>query len=163
MMFHKIKNNKVLLGIIALVVIFLLVGSYLLFSNKPASQETEENGFIEEELESLTPEEIGLEIVVSSDNKEVKFVINKPEGFTNVEYELSYEANDRANPGNRVTRGVAGEDELTGEIYESEDLFLGTCSSGTCIADTGVNQVDLLLKITKTDGTMYQVEASQEI
>lgn len=156
------KNKTVLVAVIG-ILLLAVVGGYFLFANKGGAPVEEEDGIVEEEFESLSPDEIGLEMVASSDNTEVRFVINKPEGFNNVEYELSYEANDRANPGNRVTRGVAGEDEMSGDVYESEDLFLGTCSSGTCIPDTGVEQVDLLLILTKTDGKKYQVKDSLTI
>ena len=57
---------------------------------------------------------------------------------------------------------------LIGEIINSDESTslstsyreLGTCSSKVCRFDVVVSPVRLILKVTKTDGKVYQVEDS---
>jgi hypothetical protein len=151
------KSKPVLLGLLVLVLL-LIGGGYFFLSNRSAEPVEEEDAIVEEELESLSPEEIGLEMTASSNKKQVKFVINKPEGITGVEYELTYTAGDGQQ------RGVIGMvEDISGDTIESKFLDLGSCSSGTCKYDTGVETVNLLLKVTKEDEKTYQVEDSLDL
>jgi hypothetical protein len=151
------KSKPVLLGLLVLVLL-LIGGGYFFLSNRSAEPAEEEDAIVEEELESLSPEEIGLEMTASSNKKQVKFVINKPEGITGVEYELTYTAGDGQQ------RGVIGMvEDISGDTIESKFLDLGSCSSGTCKYDTGVETVNLLLKVTKEDEKTYQVEDSLDL
>lgn len=160
------NKNLIIIGAIALLLIGL--GGFFIMSRNSAEPVEPVDESLEEDIITIKPEEIGLEIEAANNNRQVKFIINKATGITDIEYELSYEADNSAanaaegNP--RIPRGIAGEDELDGtdEEYESKLLDLGSCSSGTCRFDTGVESVNLLLKITKTDGKVYQVEDSLE-
>lgn len=159
------KNKKILIGIVvAVIIVILATAGYFVFGTH-TSKQTEQPHYLDEDVTKLQPSDIGLQIVASPNKKQVKFVINKPDGFQKVEYELSYMANstaaDQAEGGpEKINRGIAGEDEITPDEakYESKFLDLGSCSSGTCRYDTGVESVHLLLKLTKTDGKLYQVE-----
>lgn len=160
-------KNKNLLIIVGIVLVLLLgVGGYFVFGTNASPEEETEEQMFDEEVVTLSPEEVGLEIIPSANNKQVKFTLNKLDGFTKIEYELSYEADSAAGSdegdGGRISRGVAGEDviDASDTSYESKFLDLGSCSSGTCRYDKGVESVNLLLKLTKADGSVYQVEDS---
>lgn len=157
----KNKKNLLIVGVI-LMVIAVVVGIFI-FSNRAIEEEP--SSLYDEEVITLSPEEIGLEMVASTTNQQVKFIINKPQGFTSLEYELSYDAD--VPPGytgeeERISRGVAGEEKLEPgiKVFESKFLDLGSASSGTFRPDIGVDEVHLLLKLTKQDGKIYQVEDS---
>lgn len=157
------NKNYIIIGVIALLLVG--VGGFFFLSNRSGDPVAPVDESLDEEVITLTPEEIGLVLEASANNKQVKFIIGKPEGITELEYELSYEADAAGGEDERISRGVAGEDELDGteETYESKFLDLGSCSSGTCRYDTGVTSVNLLLKLTKSDGKVYQVEDSLEL
>ncbi len=155
------KNQKFLI-IIGVVVLLLGLGTFYVLNGR--SEEPTDEGYVEEIL-TLSPEDIGLEMVASASNQQVKFIINKVEGIESLEYELSYEAD--VPPGyqgeeEKISRGVAGEEEIEAgeEKFESKFLDLGSASSGTFRPDIGVEKVNLLLKLNKTDGKVYQVEDS---
>lgn len=154
---HK---NFIILGVVFLLILF--VGGYFLLGNKTQPKLKEETRSVEEEVITLKPEEIGLQIMASANKKQVKFIINKLNGIQSIEYELSYEADAVSGDEQRISRGIAGEDVIKPGMkkYESKFLDLGSCSSGTCRYDTGVESVNLLLKLTKDDGKVYQVEDS---
>lgn len=160
----KDKKSLIIVGVIVLVLI-VLGGFFLMSKNNKGADTTNQSGFIEEDLPKLSAEEVGLTMKASANKKQVQFMLGKAADFTGLEYELSYEANSAGGGEDgepaRITRGVAGEDALDGsDDYTSKMLDLGSCSSGTCRYDSGVEKVNLLLKLTKTDGTVYQVETS---
>lgn len=64
-----------------------------------------------------------------------------------IEYELTYMT------GGGLPRGVLGKINLAGEKeIIRDDIVLGTCSSGKCVYDTGVRQVNLSLKFNTIAG-----------
>ena len=148
------KDKRILIGIIAAVVLLLAGGAYFV-TNRNANTEEDEFGSLEEEMPSLKPEEIGLEMEALRGNQQVIFTLTKPEGITAVEYELIYFAEDGQQ---RAVIGTIEEEDLSGSEIASKPLDLGSCSSGVCKYDKGVEKVDLLLKVTK-DGKDYQVKA----
>lgn len=158
------KNQKLLI-IIGAVVLLLGLGTFFVLNGR--SEEPEDEGYVEEVL-TLSPEEIGLEMVASASNQQVKFIINKPQGIESLEYELSYEAGVPAGyqgEEEKISRGVAGEEEIEpgAKVFESKFLDLGSASSGTFRPDIGVEEVKLLLKLNKNDGEVYQVEDSLKL
>src|SRR3989344_2137775 len=165
-------KNKNLLIVGVVILILLVAGGYYLFVGGKSKDDSEPTAFEQEaSIPKLTPQDIGLEIKASADGRKVKFTITKASDIKHIEYELSWDADipkdlqlDGAEEDQKITRAKTGEADLDGEeTYETELLDLGTCSSGTCKYDTGVDKVNLILKITKTDGKVYQVEDSLEL
>lgn len=160
-------NKKLLIGIVA-VVVLLLIGGGFFFLNRSTEVPEDTVAEFEESYPELDPEEIGLEMEARSDGKAIKFTINEASDIESIEYDLSYEADfsgaEAAEGGTgRIQRGVTGEDDVDGDVYESDYLDLGSCSSGTCRYDTGVEEVTLVIKLTKDDGSIYQVTDSIEL
>jgi hypothetical protein len=160
-------KNKIFLA--ALVVGLLLVAGvgYFVFganSNKPVVEEEHSE---EEGVHTMSPEEVGLSMEASPDKKKVRFKLAKASGFTHVEYELTYEADQSAaeieeggEAGGKTQKGIIGEEDFASgaSTYETKWLDLGTCSRNICRYDTGVTEVKLILKLTKADGSIHQVE-----
>jgi hypothetical protein len=149
-------KDKRIVAVIVVIVLLVLGGAYFMLSGNSASDQAseDEESSIDENVASLKPSEVGLEMEALSGNKQVVFRLTKPEDITAVEYELTYIAEDEQQ------RGVIGtiEDlDSSGGVIESKPLDLGSCSSGVCKYDKGVSTVDLLLKITK-GGKDYQVK-----
>ena len=165
MKWFKSRNNQI---ITAVVVILLLVSGYLLFAgkSKPKSEPITQD----QSVQQISAEELGLEMEANPAKNEVKFSISNTKDIKSIDYELAYEADasaaDVAEGGEeRVQRGVQGQAEFKpGEsTFESEWLVLGSESAGTKRYDTGVESVDLTLKIVKSDGKTYQAEKSLEL
>lgn len=156
-----LKNKKLLtiFGVIAAIV--LLGGGYFLFAGNstPEAEQAEEEEMVAQEISA---DEIGLTMDASPDGKKVKFAVEKAEGITSMEYEVTYEADstaqERSEGGEpRVQRGITGEAAVKSgqSSYESEWLDLGSCSRNVCKYDSGVSEVNMTLKIVKEDGKTY--------
>jgi hypothetical protein len=166
MNFLRSKNGKIAAVLVA---VLLAVSGYLLFGGRAKTEpvpEVEED----EAVQSLSPEEVGLEIEANSAGNEVKFSLAKLDEMTALEYQIQYEADSTAQEISegaepRVDRGIIGTVELdSGETsYESEWIVLGSESAGTKRYDKGVEEIELTLKLTKSDGTVYRVEDSLKL
>lgn len=163
--FLKTRNGKIAAGVVA---VLLLTSGYLLFAgkSKPETQDTVED----QSVMKISAEELGLTIEANDTKNEVKFIIAKAGDFKTIEYQLDYEADSTAQEQSeggepRVDRGVTGEAEIEpGDTeYESDWIVLGSESAGSKRYDTGVEEVNLTLKLVKKDGKIYQSEKSQEL
>ena len=131
------------IAIAALILVFVLIGGIaLLGRNKTASNE-----------ETLLPtptavlptvsSDVKVEMIPSNGNKSITVKISGiPDGTNSIEYELTYLTGDG------LPRGVLGKIELQNGEREitRDEIVLGTCSSGKCVYDTGVEKIDLSLK-----------------
>src|SRR3989338_4854945 len=144
------KDKKVVIAIVVVALLVITGLAYFLFTRNAANTEEEEFGEFEEELPALKPEEVGLEMEAQNNDQQVVFTLTKIDGISAVEYELTYFAADGQQ------RAVIGTVEMEegSDIIESKPLDLGSCSSGVCKYDKGVEKVDLLLKVIK-DGKDY--------
>jgi hypothetical protein len=158
-------NKKIGIIVGALVVILLLGGGYTVLSKKsgPTPTPTPEAGAT---IGTLSADEIGLKIIPTTNNQKVKILVEKASDIKSLDYEITYEADTPASEKvegaeDRVQRGFTGEATLKGEKkYESKEFDLGSCSRNVCRYDTGVEKIEILMKVTKKDGKIYQVEDS---
>lgn len=152
------KNKTVLIGVLALIVL-LLIGGYLLFFAKQAAPPRSPLPAQEEEtVETVLPQDIGLEFTLRPDMKAAKFTM-QAQGITSVEYQISYtkEVN-----GEEVPEALIGEARPTtgNDVIGIDYREFGTCSAKVCRYDRVVSDVTLILKITKTDGKILQAETT---
>ncbi len=149
-------NNKRLVIILSVILVVILVGgSYFLFFKKQSSAPIQTSA--DEQVLSLKPEDIGLSMAARDDKHAVKFTVSKASDITSVDYELDYTAE-----GN-IPRGAVGTETPKNGTIETKYIELGTCSSGHCKYDAGVTSVNLVLKISKTDGKAYEVHDSLDL
>lgn len=93
-------------------------------------------------------ESVNVSLTAKNNNRTVVLKIsNIPENTEIIEYELTYQTDSSLPRGVLGKITVAGDKEIT-----RDDIVLGTCSSGKCVYDTGVKNVDLSLKFTSLDG-----------
>jgi len=152
-----VKNKKVIIALIVFVLIVLLgVGFFLLSSNKDSSKQVaEEQGLeVEEKVNVILAEDIGLVLTKNINNAKVIMEIGKTDDILSLDYELSYIAKGD------IPRGVIGriENKSSGKPIKQE-IVLGTCSD-VCHYDEDVTNITLLLKVVKKDNAVYSVEKS---
>jgi len=156
-------KNKIVIVVLVILVIAIALGGYFAMSRKTAKTSDQVDNSLDQIINKLSPDEIGLTMSANDSNKAVKFAIAKLEGITSIEYQVTYEADSTAQEQSeggeaRVQRGITGESKITSSSsYESPWLDLGSCSKNVCRYDTGVSSVELTLKITKSDGKIYEV------
>lgn len=147
------QNKKLLIGIAVVVLAILVVGGFYVLSSKKSSNSTQQDSQ-EEQVLTLKPEDIGLELSLSDDSKKVTMEVTKVDGIISLEYQLLY------NSKGDVPRGVIGTLDIKGDTIKKE-IVLGTCSD-VCHYDEDVSNIKIIVKVVKTDGKTYQVEKSLE-
>lgn len=150
------KNKQII--IISIVIAVVVVGAvvYFLFFNKKTSGPVVQAP-VDEEIITIQPEEIGLSLAASADNRKVILQVANTKGIVSLDYELSYTSKGD------IPRGVIGNIDIKvpGNPVKQE-IVLGTCSD-VCHYDEDVSDVKLILKVVKTDGTTSQVEKSLDL
>lgn len=151
--------------IIAVVVLVLGGGIFVLASKKsaPAAQTTQ--GQMEDVVQAINPDDLGLVVKTNPNTVTpgVRFYFTKTGDIKLIEYQLQYTHTVNDSEGEHSV----GE-QLTGEAKElSDGTFgikdyrdFGTCSSGRCRYDVGITDTKLVFKIVKNDGTVYEAEKS---
>ncbi len=146
-----LKDKKILIGA-AVLILVIIGGAMFLLNSKKSTQTT---GTAEgEQILILSAEAIGLSLEMAEDGKEIIMRVDNVEGITSIEYELSY------NSEGDIPRGAIGSLEVKGEPIEKK-ITLGTCSD-VCHYDEDVSEIKIILKVTKKDGKIYQVEKALE-
>lgn len=103
-------------------------------------QEVRELPLAERPFASLTPR---------TDGHEFKFAVSRiPSGIDTLEYELVYKSSSG------ITQGVPGSVKLKGATTLERNLLLGSCSSGKCKYDEGVEKGTLTLRLRNADGEL---------
>jgi hypothetical protein len=132
----------------------------MLLSNKSGNSNQPQATPTQVPVLSLKPDDIGLTLTASADLHKATMKITKTEDISSVDYQLSYNANVA---GQAVARGTIGHaDVKTKGQTVSQDMVFGTCSD-VCHYDSGISDVNLIVKVTKTDGKVYQVEKSLDV
>lgn len=148
------KNNKLIfLG--GAIVIFLLVGGLVILSNKSTSKTTTPT-IQEQSVPSISADEIGLTLKPGSDGHRVIMSVTKTSDITSLDYELSYTAK-----GN-LPRGAIGHVDVKAGQAVSQEIYLGTCSD-VCHPDSDVTDIKIIVKVTKSNGKIYQAEAKTSL
>lgn len=164
---EMMKDKRILGGIIGgVVLIVLVVVMMLMRGGNPGAPTLSSSQDENTPVAKLQPEDIGLSIVASSDNKYVSVKVAKLDDIKRLDWEFSYDsdvpksANLPDSDGQRITQSLEGhaiDTDFTSPTYESKPRELGHCSKNVCVFDTGVTSVNLLVKVTKSDGKLYQI------
>jgi hypothetical protein len=144
----------IIISVIVITVIGLILGVIYKIQNQQPQAQTEEEVIPTPTIVLPTvSENIKVDLTAGSGKQNV---ILKVSGLTDdiqsIEYEITYQT------GAGLARGVLGKITLNGEKeITRNDIVLGTCSSGKCVYDTGVNEVNLSLKFnTKNSSSIFQ-------
>lgn len=165
------KNNRILIVAIIIAALLLLAGGVFVFSgSNDKNAKNDSNTTQESEIGKLNPKDIGLKLVLSSNNQKVRVIVEKVSDIKLLEYDIAYDADIPASElapgedGGKVERGFSDEATITSSQseYESKDFDLGSCSRNVCRYDTGVEEVRIIMKVTKRDGKIYEVKDAVE-
>lgn len=150
------KDKKILIGIGVLALVLLLGGVIVLVTKKQAPQQASQMQQ-EEVVQKISADEIGFTLTAGADGKRVVMTVSKTEGLSAIDYELSYTSKGG------IPRGAIGHVDIKspGQVVRQE-IVLGTCSD-VCHYDQEVSNIKLVLKVTKTDGKVYQTEKTLEL
>lgn len=150
-------NNKKLVTFLAVGLVILIGGAFLVLSSSKRAEPPQEQVPVEEQITVIKPEDIGLVLSATSDNRKVILEVANTKDITGLDYELSYTSKGD------IPRGVIGHIDIkqAGKSVKQE-ITLGTCSD-VCHYDEDVSDIKLILKVAKTDGTTSQVEKSLEL
>jgi len=146
-----VQDKKIVIGVVVLMLVIIGGAIFLLTSKKSDNSPQDQE---QEQILTLSAEEIGLTLSMAEDGKDVTMRVDNAEDITSIEYELSY------NSEGDIPRGAIGTVEVKGRLIEKK-ITLGTCSD-VCHYDENVTDVKIILKVTKTDGKIYQVEKALE-
>ena len=148
-----LKNNRNILIVAAVVAVLLIAGGVFLLLGKKSAPAPLALQQEQQVIPTIAASDIGLSLAMSADGKKVVMQISKTAGLSSVDYELSYTSKGD------IPRGAIGHvDVKLGQAIKQE-ITLGTCSD-VCHYDQEVSNIKLVLKVTKTDNNVYQVEQS---
>ena len=146
--------NKKLVTFLIVGLFILIGGGLLVMSGNKKAEPVVEQAPVEEQVSMIKPEDIGLILTASADNRKVILEVKNTEGLSGLDYELSYTSKGD------IPRGVIGHIDIKQEGKPvKQEITLGTCSD-VCHYDENVSDIKLILKVAKTDGTTSQVEKS---
>src|SRR3989344_5587696 len=146
-------KNKNLIVIGVIVILVIVGGGYFFLSSKDESEPIDaQPELVDEIIETISAEELGLTIKAGTGNRTVIMEVANLDGISALDYELSYTAKGD------LPRGVVGNIEVTSKDKTiRKEITLGTCSD-VCHYDEDVSDIKLILKVTKEDGKVYHAE-----
>ena len=148
-------QKYIIAGLILLGGIILISGGIFLYVKSTVKKPV---GIVQEQnqvIPSLTPSDIGLSLSLIQSgkfaNNGIEMMIIKLNEIASIDYELDY-----TSQGN-IPRGAIGHIDVKPTDTKIDQLLpFGTCSD-VCHFDQGVSNIKLTLKITKQDGSIYQL------
>jgi len=159
---NKLRNKKVYAAVAVFLVLAILGGVFSLVRHSSTEKVAEDASMIAtSNLPTLKPEDIGMVVTVSKDKRALMFELTKADDIKHVDYEIDY---TKSLDGEDVPEGILGEMNIADDgITKTDFRDFGTCSSGVCHFDTVVSDIKILLKVTKKDGKVYQVEQTVKL
>lgn len=137
--------------IIVLVGLLTAGGAFWLLRGDSKSEDTEGEKPVKEEIIKELPieERPFVSLTPRADGHEFHLAVsNIPRVADSLEYELVYKV------ASGVTQGVPGTVKLSGKTSIERDLLLGTCSSGKCRYDEGVEKGTFTVRLRDEDGKL---------
>ena len=149
-----LKNRKFQIAGIAVIALVVLLAAFVTLKNTNQFSQKINTNILPTEIPipTILPDEIGLTLAAGEEGKTVIVTVANTNGISAIEYELQYLAQGS------LPRGAIGQIGLD-NLPARKEITLGTCSD-VCHYDEDVSNIKLILKVTKTDGTVAQVEKS---
>lgn len=148
------KEWLIALGVLILAV---LVTGGIFFFNRGTSTQKSVTEAPQAAVPTLTPDQLGLTLVPRADKHALILTVTKISNISLIEYELDYTSTGD------ISQGAIGKlDIKPGQSKASQEIILGTCSD-FCHYNTGVSDIKLTLKVTKTDGTVYSLNTTASL
>lgn len=156
-------DKKIIIGIVAVLVLFLGVGGFLYFKSQGSGgDETSEEESLDANLKELQPEDIGLTAEINAKKDGMNMRITKLDGIESIDYEATYDA--EVKDGKEILTTTKGFGPSTIEIEPGDteivrdDLLFGTCSKNVCTYDKVVSDITFNVRVNYKDGTVGSIE-----
>jgi hypothetical protein len=150
------ENRPLSIGTVVVVVLIILGAVFLLTrnsSNSSNQQASQTPAPTEQPVLKIAPTDLGITLTAGPNNQTAVLGVADTNEIVSLDYELSYMATVN---GAQVARGAIGHIDIKNKgTPVRESITLGTCSD-VCHYDVGVSDIAITLKITKTDGKIYQ-------
>ncbi len=150
------KRNTIFLLIGTGIVLSIIAG--VLFKGRFQNKDSKTTDILEENVIPTVDTSVKVKLELVKKGEVSLTVENAPEGTRNVEYELTYDAQNPGGEEGVIPQGAIGKCSNFGRRYwecratNQENIILGTCSSGTCVYHQIVGKVKVLLKFTGSYG-----------
>ena len=152
-------NNKkiiyIVIAVVCVVIIGAVAGFFIMSKGKKVATQQQSMQDNQAALPTINPEDIGFSLSVIKSgkfaNNGLDMKITKISDIASIDYELDYTSKGD------IPRGAIGQITIkpTDKTVDQQ-LPFGTCSD-VCHFDSGVGNIKLTLKITKQDGSSYQL------
>ncbi len=146
------RKSTYVIAAVSIVIIAVVIYFLFIFQRSPKDLEVDNEGGFVESIEkigiknrpfvTLTPTADGAEIIISIENMNY---------FDNIEYELTYQADNPQAIAEKIQRGSVETDVDTSQNRYKKSLLLGTASRSVRSPDTGVEDGVLSLHLFKGD------------
>jgi hypothetical protein len=151
------KNRNLSIAIAVVIVVIVLAGVFLLtrtLGNSVSQQQVSQTPApTDQPVLKVAPADLGITLTSGPGNQTAVLGVADTKEIVSLDYELSYMATVN---GAQVARGAIGHIDIKNKgTPVKESITLGTCSD-VCHYDVGVSNIAITLKITKTDGKVYQ-------
>lgn len=163
---NVLKSKKSTYIIAAVAFVVLLLGIYFLFVFKKAQQEIQPSDSSTGEIKQVSDIELSkrpyVTLTPTSDGAEIILSIGNMGDFSNIEYELTYQADNPQSPGTKIERGSTGSDVNTKDSSYKKSILLGTASRGVRSPDRGIVDGKLTMHLFK-GGQEYLSETNWDL
>jgi len=160
----KSKKSTYIIAAVALVV--LLLGIYFLFIFKKSQNDIQVSDSSTGEIKQVSDVPLAnrpyVTLTPTSDGAEIIMSIQNMGFFDNIEYELTYQADNPQSPGTKIERGSTGSDINTKDSSYKKSLLLGTASRGVRSPDRGIVDGKLTMHLIKK-GQEYLSETNWDL
>lgn len=158
------QKNKIIIAVAAVVVI-LIVGTIAVFATRSKSPNMASNSSNATQVKTMQPSDVGLQLSIAPNDKQtVVMDITKLNGIKSVEYDMTYDAEEKDPDSGQVlsvTQGVSTNGTPVkvhpGDSKLERKIYLGTCSA-TCRPSKVESDVKFVIKINFSNGEIGQIE-----
>lgn len=146
------KKHLYVIAAAAFVLIAAAIYFLFIFHKSPAKPKSEE---VATEVKQLADIELAkrpyVTLTPTTDGAEIIMSIENMGNFDNIEYELTYQADNPQISGEKIQRGSTGTDVNTKDPKYKKSILLGTASRGVRSPDRGVADGKLTMHMFKGD------------
>lgn len=157
------KKSLYIFAAVAFVLIAAAIFFLFVFQAKPKDANSEEEVNEVKELSEIPlSNRPFVTLTPTTDGAEINMSIENMGFFDNMEYELTYQADNPEVSGTKIQRGSIGSDVNTKEFKYKKLVLLGTASRGVRSPDRGVQDGVLVMRMFKGD-SQYQSETNWDM
>ncbi|GIW63125.1 MAG: hypothetical protein KatS3mg090_0951 [Patescibacteria group bacterium] len=142
-----VLNNKNLIYIVSAFIAVVVLVSVFIMTRSDNKNSVEDQPKVDKLDQFQLPADTSANVEKLSGNRINLIILNIPDNTETIEYEITYITKDD------VTQGVIGTISNIDSNEIKKEIFLGTCSSGSCVPHTVKDKISVFLKFTGSYGS----------